>query len=220
MMLRSCVVVAAVAVLATSCAFTTVETARPLDAGEQVVSGSLDWPGFSIVPRANANAMVGIADVADVSAHVGTTPWVTYNFGLGSRLYLGDDVMVGLQADAMHVFADFGGTPQQEGRRWWLTTTPRVMSTVEDDEMWYMGLQTPLFTGFDPGAEGSSFQFQSMALGPVVGIDHLFEDSNAGIQVELNVMPLGISSSGEVFAFTDGSGPVLFQFSIGGYRRN
>ena len=218
MVMRVFVLAAAISVLAVGCAFTTVETARPLDAGEQVYSASLDWPGFSIIPRANANAMVGIADTADVSAHLGTTPWVSYNFGLGSRLYLGDDVMISLQADAMHVFADFGGTPQQEGRRFLVTKTPRVMSTVQDDGLWYMGLQAPVFSGVDSG-DGATFEFQSMMLGPFVGVDHLFEDSDVGFQAELNVMPLGISSSGDVMVVADGSGPMLFQLSIGGYLR-
>lgn len=64
------------------------------------VSGSfaLDAPGEFIIPRVDAQATLGLFDIMDVSAHVGTALW-SVNAGIGGRFYPTDWIMLGGQLE-------------------------------------------------------------------------------------------------------------------------
>lgn len=207
-------------VLATGCSFTTVETARQLDAGEQVYSGSLAWPGWAYLPRVSANALYGIAGVGDASAHVGVTPG-TFNFGTGARAYPSDRLILSLQSDAMTVWHDFGFDSPAAQNQFLTTLTPRVMTAVQEGEQWYVGVQTNIFNGLDLDDDGWNIEFQSAAIGPSIGHDELGIEDQFGVQAELFLLPVAVDAAGQFSFFgAGGDGIIPFQFSVGGYFRN
>lgn len=203
------------------CSFTTMETARQLDSNEIVASGSLDWPGYLIIPRANVNAMYGLGGFGDINAHMGGTP-VSYNFGVGSRVYPSDQITLSLQTDFMNIFHDFGFSQADLNERFIATITPRVTTAVRDDQWFYGGVQANILNGLEydrqDGWSGESF---GMGAGPVIGVDYYFEDRGIGLQTELNVSPFGVDADGVPhFVGTSDGGFFPFQFSVGGYFRS
>ncbi len=195
------------------CTFTKLETARQLDASETVYSGSLDFVGFGPIPRAQVNAMRGLGDRGDISAHIGTT-LVSANAGLGGRLYLGDRFNLSLQTDAMTILIEHPWGPNRF-ERFLVTGTPRLTTAVQDGEFFYGGLQSHVFTGVQPGQA----EFLGLTGGVLAGID--IARSFGGFQAELILYPISYFEGRVAFPtnFQDGDGVVVMQLSLGIYFR-
>ena len=93
-------VLCVLAVQGMGCATHTTRTARQLEAGDVVISGSLDELGTIYIPRLNVQAMYGLGGSGDVSVHGGSSGLV-HNVGLGARGYLGRAWTFGVQANTM-----------------------------------------------------------------------------------------------------------------------
>lgn len=233
-------------VLSAGCAFTTMETARQLDSGESVVSGSLDWPGWALfVPRANAAAMYGLDDSGDVSANAGISVG-SANLGAGARWYPSDDVTFSLQTGATGYWADYWVFAEREpdveriAPDLVTTVTPRITTTVEDDGRFYGGFQSQTFHVYGPQGmpaeqDERQFRYFGTTFQPVVGIDSdLGGDGRPGVQVELSVTLATLDHQRD-FQFYDHRDesvrrglfmdarvmrPMAFQVSVGGYFRS
>ena len=216
---KSAVFAVVLALVATGCSFTTTETARQLDHGEQVYSGSADFPGFLYLPRLNVAGKFGLGGAGDLGAHVGTN-FMTYNAGVAGRVYPGDYAIIGLQTNTMFFPAgtEIMGT-DVGGDNLLTTITPRVMTAVQEDgPPVYGGMQSTIFISFGEDVDGVEYDFA--AIGPLFGFDHV-TDSNIGIQIELILMPIGIGPEGEFAAFGQGEEAFMpFQISLGGYFRH
>ena len=216
---RSCSVLTALAVavalVASGCSFTTVETARQLDHGDQVYSGSADFPGFFLLPRLNAAAKFGLGGGGDIGVHAGTN-LVSYNVGAGGRVYPTDFLIVSLQGNTMVMPSGSEVMGQSVDGPLLSTVTPRVMNAIVDDAPpIYGGLQSNIFMNIWGG-----FEYHSAAIGPFFGVDFMPDDAGFGFQTELILMPLAISPEGQFATPGAEDGFLLFQFSVGGYFRN
>lgn len=216
-LLRAMVLVSSI-LLSAGCAFTQMETARQLDGGEAVVSGSLDWPGVGPVPRVSVNGMYGLGDVGDLSAHVGTTVF-SGNAGIGGRFYLSDRLNLSLQADGMTILVDLGIPEVRQREAAIVTLTPRLTTAVRDGELFYGGIQANIFNGVERREGHRRTQFLGGAMGLVGGIDHHRMDSQVGFQAELIVFPLGLDEQATVTMIGDDGTPVVAQLSLGMYFR-
>ncbi len=218
---RLVVVVLIVGVVGSGCAFGKMETARQLEQGELVTSGSLDWPGALFLPRVAGNAMYGVGGHGDVSAHAGTTI-ITANAGIGGRVYLGERFTASVQADGIYNFdpveSDFLTGGDQIGRAI-IAVTPRITTAVRDDELFYAGIHGHYLGMINRPAEGGLDYSQGrMPVGFLVGVDHLFAGGNWGFQAELSAMPVAIDfEEGPIFF---DSPPYFYpQLGVGMYYR-
>jgi hypothetical protein len=108
--------------LATACSVPFTTPQRPLQAGERVVQGSLDLPGFGLMPRASGGVTFGTGG-GDLGVHAGTSI-ATGHAGAHGRLYLAP-VVVSLQGSVVSNLISFEGLTSSD-RLGFLTTTLRV----------------------------------------------------------------------------------------------
>lgn len=167
------------------CAGPTVQTSRHLRSGEINLSGSLDIPGATIIPRVNGEVMYGLGGKADMSLAIGTT-LLSYNAGLGGRVYLGDRFTLGLQAAwTQAVVDDF------DGLNGWMTTSMRLTTATDADWPVYGGL-----SGVAAFAENDDkFGFYSANVGLVGGVERRLSKHTL-VQIELTLAPLMIGRDG------------------------
>lgn len=210
-----------ISLLVGGCAFTKMETARQLDGGEAVFSGSLDWPGVGPVPRASAGVAYGLGGGGDMSAHIGTTVF-SGNAGVGGRVYLSERFNLGLQADAMTILTDFGMPEIRRREAAIISAVPRLTTAVKDGEFLYGGLQANVFNGVERVHEGGvNAEFLGVAFGAIVGVDYDFRDNPLGIQAELIIYPAGLDEGGRpTIIGQQQTIPAVAQFNVGlNYRR-
>ncbi len=212
-------VIALVSVVWAGCASTTMRTARQLEPGDVVLSGSAEEFGAFLIPRVSVQGIYGFG-LGDVSAHVGTSVFL-YNAGVGSRFYLGERWNLGLQLDG---FTLPGARPT-----WQLATgaifsgSLTLTSSVRSDSGMYGGL----YLGALGAHEQDTSTFEGMNAGIIFGADVLQGD-NWGMQVESRFSPLMLSSTGRVGVFPvstirsvdfDSNLTFILQFGVGIYRR-
>ncbi len=212
--------------VSSGCAVTKMETARQLDEGEFVVSGSADWPGFFfVIPKIQGNVMYGYGP-GDVSFHMGSAIFM-YNAGLGKRLYLLDWLNLSLQADAMMMLP--GMVPfdsSGESTLAMLTATPRLTTSADEGRPFYGGVQSNIITAAfyrpDDGWEYDPGDFFLLA-GLVAGLDYLFESSGIGFQLEVILYPVAYNREEGLAHAAQARGelpfPMFGQLSLGGYYR-
>jgi hypothetical protein len=198
------------------CSSTTMRTARQLEAGDIVVSGGLDEPGFLYVPRVSGQVMYGIG-LGDLSVHGGTTI-VTFNGGLGGRFYLGERWNAGLQLDANGILGntgdvDFSGL---------YSGTLQVTTAARKQYGFYGGFHLAGHTSADGDR---NFEPPVFNAGVLAGLDMLLAD-NLGIQLEARLAPLAANANGVgVFPFTtkafegDAAGLFVGQVGFSLYKR-
>lgn len=194
-----------VALYVSGCAGSTMRTARQLEAGDIVLSGGVDEPGSTFIPRVSGQVMYGIG-IGDLSAHLGTSLFA-YNAGLGGRFYLGDAWTLALQTEA---YTDVYLGPLWNGSMQ-LTTSVRKRRGL------YGGVHA-LGLGSLARREASNIDLH---VGLVGGGDLLLDD-NMGMQIEARLSPMIINQDGVGSAFqTSGytEGGFVMQLGISLYKR-
>lgn len=175
------------AVLGSGCSFATMTPAHRLDAGDVVVQGALDEPGFLYIPRLSGQVSFGTGG-ADLGVHAGTS-LLTLNAGATARVYLGNTAL-SLQADG--VITTFQETLFSSGTRFGiLNLTPRFGRLLREGESIYYGGQIHGILPFniDDGADLPSGP--GFALGGYVG--YAWDSpGNLDVQIELSAAPLGV----------------------------
>lgn len=68
------------------CSFGRMQTPHQLKHTEVIVDGAMDLPGAIFIPRLSLQGMVGLYDVMDISAHLGSSLFRT-EAGVGMRFY-------------------------------------------------------------------------------------------------------------------------------------
>jgi hypothetical protein len=106
---------------ATACSVPFTTPQRPLEAGEVVAQGSLDLPGFGLLPRASGGLTLGTGG-GDIGIHAGTSI-ATGHAGAHGRLYLAP-VVVSLQGSVVSSLVSFELTGSD--RLGFVTSTLRV----------------------------------------------------------------------------------------------
>lgn len=94
---------------------------RKLNSGDLVMQGSLDLPGFSIIPKASAGLTYGFGG-GDIGAHAGTSLILGHASARG-RLYL-DPAVISLEAGAITNFTELPFTGNR--RLGFVTSTLRA----------------------------------------------------------------------------------------------
>ena len=222
----ACLAVVGLCWASSGCAFTKMETARQLDEGEFVVSGSADWPGFLVfIPRLQGNVTYGYGP-GDVSVHLGSAIFM-YNAGLGKRLYLSEWLNLSLQADAMMMLP--GMVPfDSSGERTlaMLTATPRLTTSADERRPFYAGVQSNIITvAMHHPNDGWEFEPREFMLlgGLVAGLDYLFEPTGIGFQLEVILYPFAYNQQDGLSHAAQAQGempfPMFGQLSLGGYFR-
>ena len=186
------------ALLSTGCASTRMETARQLDHGEFVVGATIDVPGVLWIPRIGAHGMIGLGDVGDLSLYLGTA-FITYNFGLGGRLYLGDMATLSVKGDLVGLQGLTPAEPYQ------VSVTPRLTTTTDGNRMFYAGVQGHAIFGesfasfFDADGVGP-LNYNYTTLGFLVGVDVLTR-TGIGVQFEFatSFFAVGPLADGAIF---------------------
>ncbi len=186
-------VIALVSVVWAGCASTTMRTARQLEPGDVVLSGSLDELGTLYIPRVNAQAIYGFG-AGDVSAHVGTS-LLLYNLGVGGRFYLGEDWNLGLQYDA-NGFQDLDLFGSTTGLTVLHSGSVTLLSSVSRDTGFYGGL----YSGVHGLTQDEATEFAGVNVGGTVGLDALI-GNNWGVQLEARFAPFMVTSSGSLTLF-------------------
>lgn len=184
--MAACVLCGTCLMCVVGCSSTTMRTARQLEAGDLVLSGGLDEPGFLYVPRVSAQVMYGIG-VGDLSVHAGTT-LVMLNGGLGARFYLGERWNAGLQLDANGILGnsgdvDFSGL---------YSGTLQVTTAARKKYGLYGGFHLAGHTSADGDRNVEPPVFNA---GLVGGVDILLAD-DVGMQLEARFAPLAFSGAG------------------------
>lgn len=194
------------AVTSMGCALQTTRTARQLEQGDVVLSGSLDEAGTLFIPRINVQAMYGLGDKGDVSAHLGSSG-LLHNAGVGARAYLGPKWMLGAQANLMllhevDLYASNDLSIFYNG-------SFRLSTAATKKNAFYGGFQVDLyarqFESFDSGIE--DFWING---GGVVGFD-LLDHGGLGYQLEGKFTPL---------FFNTIDGVAMFPFMGNGFEPN
>jgi hypothetical protein len=199
-----------VSVLSSGCAFSRLQTSRQLEAGEMVVSGAVDLPGFFILPRVGGQVMYGL-DKGDVGASL-STAFVTHTAGVNARRYLSPSWNAGLQAELIYYAPSTHGAAFRtvEGNAFVLAINPRLTSATTRNDRFYGGIQSNILIPFSASRGGEPF----LALvGAVAGLEFPLAEQNS-IQFELTVSPVGILRSGVEFFPSEG-GFAFFQWSAG-----
>lgn len=215
----------AAAVVVSGCATTEMETARQLEGGELVASGSATMPGTMVViPRFSGNVRYGYG-IGDVGAHLGTSFYLV-NIGAGARVYPSEFFTVGVQGDFLTPLFDFDGDGNAPIGQ--LTVTPRVLTTAQEGRPVYGGIEatvpiplvgpedtTPDFSDELPGD-----RFVTPVAGPVVGVDHLINPQRGmGFQAELSFKPIRLHPQWRRSVDPQEAAPIG-QLSLGIYYRN
>ncbi len=152
------------------CAFQTMEPAHRLGAGEVVLQAALDGPGFLYIPRLSLQGTIGVGDVGDVGAHIGTSI-VMANAGVSGRWYAARRFALSLQSDAQLSIPE--DSFFVDGRAGVITNTfraGRVLAT--DDDLFYGGFQTMLLLpiGVDGNNDFSLNNSPGVGAGGYVGL--------------------------------------------------
>lgn len=202
----------AAALMLTGCAFTTMDPAHKLAAGEVVAQGALDEPGFLYIPRVSGAVTYGIAGKADIGAHVGTTI-ANVNGGASLRYYAARRWFVGVQGDILAT--TFEDDLLSSGSRFAITSVTSRFGRllVDEKEHFYGGVQLqallPLTVendtqvdltnepGFTAGAylglawdTPSSWDWQLEATGSPIGLFRGLEGSDPSDPYTLTPVPL------------------------------
>ena len=206
--------------LVSGCASSRMTTARQLEKGDLVISGTADTPGVIYLPRLSGQAVVGLGP-ADVSVHLGST-LLTYNAGLGVRAYLGESMILSAQGDYNFIplVQDLTG----ENLFGLITATGRLTNAVRAGRFLYGGPQI----GTLAIQSGDEFNFGGVNAGGVIGVDLAIRDK-FGFQVELFLAPVSLSPQGNVGIFPYDNLPdddligtplITGQLSVGFYFRS
>lgn len=187
---RALIVILIVAVLGSGCAMTSPETARQLDAGEVVLSGSGSLPGFLFVPSLNGRATYGFG-VGDVSANLGTAVFHNH-FGIGVRAYPTDFLTISVNADYSMAYEFIG--PDVEGAHPdWIRlgiVTPRISTSATGDRPYYLGIQSNVIFEDPADLFRADRDTDSVALfGLFGGRGWYGADRNSGFQIEVIITP-------------------------------
>lgn len=85
----------AMLLVVSGCSFGRMQTPHQLKHTEVIVDGAMDMPGSIFIPRLSIQGMVGLFDVMDISAHVGSSLFRS-EAGLGTRFYVNKWFTLGL----------------------------------------------------------------------------------------------------------------------------
>ena len=192
------------------CAFQTTRTARQLETGDVVLSGSLDEVGTLFLPRANVQAMYGLGGKGDMSLHLGTSG-LLHNAGLGARYYLGSDWTLGTQANLL-LFQDINLYSSRELSIFY-NGSFRLSTAATRTKALYGGVQIDLYA-LQPDSFDNPLQDVFFNGGAVVGFDVL-DSGGFGWQLEAKFTPFFFNSDDGfgMYPFLDNDFESNFLFS-------
>ncbi len=197
----------AAALTLTGCAFTTMDPAHRLDAGEVVAQGAIDEPGAIYIPRVSGAVTYGIGGKGDIGAHLGTTLF-NVNGGASLRYYAGERWYLGMQGDVLAT--TFEDTLLSSGSRFVIASvTPRFgRLLVEDSEHFYGGVQAQALLPLtvDNDTDVNLTNEPGFAVGGYLGLAY-DTPGNFDYQVELTGSPIGLfrgieDSTPDAYTFT------------------
>ena len=186
----------AMALCQVGCASSTMRTARQLEAGDVVLSGSLDELGTLYIPRANVQAMYGLGGVGDVSVHGGSSGYF-FNGGLGGRYYISSGMTLEVQADlnAFRRFELFGSSG--DGFTFIYGGSMRLSSVARRPTSFYGAAYLGAHALQD---EDRGFMPAGLNAGGAGGVDILL-DGGWGLQIEARFAPFYLNANGRPGVF-------------------
>lgn len=194
--------------LGTGCAVTHTQTAHQLEAGEFVLAGTADMPGYLYIPRISAHASLGYG-VGDFTARAGSS--IGSNFvGLGARIYPADWLNISVDADLAAILAPFSG--EDDWARM-IVVTPRIYSAASRERRFYGGVQSNIMSLSTSGTVS--------LFGGFAGLDWRSDRSGLGIQAELTFSPISYNFEtrellAPIFDLDEGFG-AFFETTLGVY---
>lgn len=168
----------------TGCALQTMRTARQLEQGDLVLSGSADVVGTLFIPRVNAQAMYGLGGAGDVSVHGGSSG-LLHNAGLGARAYLGPSWTLGAQANAL-LFRDVGLFSTRDVTIFY-NGSFLLSTTAKKKNAFYGGFQLDVYA-MQVDRLTDPFEEVWINGGGIVGVD-ILDHGGLGYQLEAKVTP-------------------------------
>ena len=190
------VAMSVVACVLAGCASSTMRTARQLEAGDVVLSGSLDELGTIYIPRANVQAMYGLGGSGDVSVHGGSSG-LFFNGGLGGRYYLSPLMNLEVQADfnafrKLDLFSASG-----DGFTFVYGGSVRLSSVARHPSSFYGAVYLGAHALQD---RERGFMPAGLNAGGAGGVDILL-DGGWGLQLEARFSPFFLNASGKPGVF-------------------
>lgn len=186
------------------CATATIDTARQLESGESVVSGSIDIVPQAPLPRVHATTIWGFQH-GDFRVHGGVGLQSQVNAGASGNLYLSEYLTMGLKVDAgVHLLAladetFIGG----------VAAIPKLQTTVDENRWLYGGVQAAFFTGTEP----------TIGLLPagIIGIERSVDREDSSLQswqLQLAVTPLMFQELGAEPTFYESGGFFIPSYTV------
>ncbi|RAL21189.1 hypothetical protein DL240_13735 [Lujinxingia litoralis] len=180
------------------CALTTMESARQLNAGETVVSGAIEYPGYVYFPNIAVSAKHGLGDLGDIGAQVASS-YSTARLGLSARLYPSDWLTLSMQVEGYillgHLlgYQDWSVYGMEENT---LNVTHRISTAAKPDRPLYGGVQLiGIATYLDNGSLLSDFDIGIGLLGAFIGREVALSP-RWNLQYELLIHPFLTEFSG------------------------
>lgn len=186
---------AAAVAFAGACSFPFTTPQRQLDAGETVLQGSLDLPGFGLMPRASGGLTHGVGG-GDLGVHLGTSAF-TGHAGAHGRVYL-DPAVISLQGTVATNLVSFGDLVSSDNFGFF-TSTMRIgnlprPSREGSPQIFYGGFEVTGFIPYRETYEGD-FELGSGDFGTLTGgyggLEHRVSDA-LHLQAEASVRVLGV----------------------------